>query len=368
MRFVFRCSATFLQQNWPFYGLTLLALVLVGSSASVSEAVGVESYLSLLAFIFAFLMGHALLPFPIWNPASLVRWISRESWHRAAAALTIAIGQPFLVALTIGLANWLTDDLIAAGQPASRNAMTLTFAGALFATELLTTDLVIRSRVRHADNHWVGLFLVRELTWTFAVIAIALLPSALNSSWPWNVFLGIVVPVIVVHGRYDFDRALLAEERGDVDWLSSSSMHDRAVSLHRMLRTSFDDVTLAKDGSSFLTLGDGRYARVWSPDSSSLQTLLVCVQSPIAVEVPPTPELYEWVGRTTSGYCFGAVVAGAVEGTSCTTVMVSAGLMGSSLDASALEIACRSVEASANELQQEILQSFGGSLPSPAPH
>ena len=97
----------------------------------------------------------------------------------------------------------------------------------------------------------------------------------------------------------------------------------------------------------------------WSEDSEGEPRSLVVVSSPILREVPPTPELFEWVARNGGSRWFGHVeVHDFEEGT--VHLVFSHTLLGDYLDQPELETAMWGVLHVADEWDDELKERFGG--------
>lgn len=86
--------------------------------------------------------------------------------------------------------------------------------------------------------------------------------------------------------------------------------------------------------------------------------LLVQITAPVLFEVPPTPELFEYVATNADNWLFGHLSATRDEGT--VHIFITHTLLGDYLDAEELRAAAFGIAISTNELDDEMQQRFGG--------
>lgn len=97
----------------------------------------------------------------------------------------------------------------------------------------------------------------------------------------------------------------------------------------------------------------------WGEDGDGQPRTLVLVRAPILREVPPTPELFEWVAREGGSRWFGHVeVYDYEEGT--VHLVFSHTLLGDYLDQPELETAMWGIVQVADAWDDELKERFGG--------
>jgi hypothetical protein len=97
--------------------------------------------------------------------------------------------------------------------------------------------------------------------------------------------------------------------------------------------------------------------RAWGESST-----VVVVFAVTNIELPPAPELYEFVALHTDDWMFGHLVMNVVDGQAM--VGFSHSLLGDRLDPEELQAAVAAVAVASNEIGNTIKGQFGGKLPS----
>ena len=111
-----------------------------------------------------------------------------------------------------------------------------------------------------------------------------------------------------------------------------------------------------RDGDFTIRNGSARvYIRV---NQRNEDATIVHIWALVALDIPPTPELFEHIARNADGYFFGHL--GMFEGDDGITVTFSHNLLGDYLDAEELMYAVGGVASSADELDDELVAKFGG--------
>ena len=108
-----------------------------------------------------------------------------------------------------------------------------------------------------------------------------------------------------------------------------------SAKVQRMLVGTFNDVRLTKNGGFSLPMGSTTVfveVKEWSPDSDGNPRTLVYLWSPLAREVPISPELFEWVATEGRKRWFGGVAVQKNEDGKTAFVTYDHCLLGNTLD------------------------------------
>lgn len=126
--------------------------------------------------------------------------------------------------------------------------------------------------------------------------------------------------------------------------------------VQRHLVGAFGSVALDKDGDYSIEAGS---ARVYVSVSEWGERTLVRVFAQTNFELTPSPELYEWIVKHTRSYRFGHVSLVEFEdGTA--RLDFDHTLLGDFLDPEELLVAVRMVGTTADEIDDEVKDTFGG--------
>lgn len=98
----------------------------------------------------------------------------------------------------------------------------------------------------------------------------------------------------------------------------------------------------------------------WGKDDEGEPRTVVLVTAPILREVPPTPELFEWVARKGGSRWFGHVEVHDIEGSDNVNLLFSHTLLGDFLDHAELETVMWGVLSMADKTDDELQEKFGG--------
>jgi hypothetical protein len=100
----------------------------------------------------------------------------------------------------------------------------------------------------------------------------------------------------------------------------------------------------------------------WGQDSEGQPRTLVNISAPILFNVPPTPELFEWVAREGGSRWFGHVEINShgEEESGQVALVCSHTLLGDFIDQPELEVAMWAVLGSADRWDDELQPRFGG--------
>lgn len=85
---------------------------------------------------------------------------------------------------------------------------------------------------------------------------------------------------------------------------------------------------------------------------------LVFITAPILIGVPPTPDLFEYVATNADNWMFGHLSAHPSD--SAIDILMTHTLLGDYLDAEELRTAAFGIALTANDLDDELQQRFGG--------
>ena len=99
----------------------------------------------------------------------------------------------------------------------------------------------------------------------------------------------------------------------------------------------------------------------WGPNKDGEPRSLVNISSPILWSVPPTPQLFEWIAREGGRYYFGHVqAADDVRDQGKVFLSMNHTLLGDYLDEEELAAAMYAVLNTADQLDDELKNRFGG--------
>ena len=136
-----------------------------------------------------------------------------------------------------------------------------------------------------------------------------------------------------------------------------------SAKVQRMLSGAFNDVRLTKDGGFALPMGSTVvYVEIkeWTPDTEGNPRSLVYLWSPLAREVPVTPDLFEWVATEGRSKWFGGVAIRKNEDGKTAFITYDHTLLGNFLDPDELSTAAAMVGWTADDLDDMVTTKFGG--------
>jgi hypothetical protein len=202
-----------LKDKWPFWGLPLLFLIIIMLNPRHSPT-DADTTLLLIFYSFAIVMYLSLLPFNLLNPLSVLRWLLPKRDAKAeirdivgvALFLGVMIGTFLLVRGIIALGHHLDTLVTDHGGHVDANTMTVALTTSVLALMIAATCAVLTFVERRYDAQFRSKDIWVELAWALALIAVALVPSALLAAWTWNVIAAIIVPIVVTHARVDYRR------------------------------------------------------------------------------------------------------------------------------------------------------------------
>ena len=90
------------------------------------------------------------------------------------------------------------------------------------------------------------------------------------------------------------------------------------------------------------------------------QNTIIKVSAPILWGVKRTPEVYEWVATHGQAYNFGKVVCRVTKDPALTDLTFDQNLFGDNLDEPELTLTVHKLLGTANKLDDELMQKFGG--------
>jgi len=126
--------------------------------------------------------------------------------------------------------------------------------------------------------------------------------------------------------------------------------------VQRSLTKEFGTISVDADGDYWVTAGS---ARVYVSVKEWNDRTLVDVFAQTNFDLTPSPELYEWVAKHSSSYRFGHVsLVEFDDGTA--RIDFCHRLLGDFLDPDELTVAVGAVGFSADEIDDEIKERFGG--------
>ncbi len=126
--------------------------------------------------------------------------------------------------------------------------------------------------------------------------------------------------------------------------------------VQRYLAEVIGTVQIDKEGDFNFRHGSSQvYVRIkeWSDDST-----IVYILSPVCMEVPPSPELFQYIATNSDSYIFGHLSA--QEKDDGVMVMLTHNLLGEFLDQDELKWALYAIAKTADEIDDEIKEKFGG--------
>jgi hypothetical protein len=135
------------------------------------------------------------------------------------------------------------------------------------------------------------------------------------------------------------------------------TVDETKMRVQRILASKFNGVQLTEDGFSIENGSTAAHIRVrpWI-ETDDRQSTWVHVWAPVAREVRPSPQLYQWAA--TRDEVFGSVQVIDRDG-EC-MVVFDYSLLGDNLDPAELENAVAMVAIAADRIDDEVVQQFGG--------
>lgn len=127
--------------------------------------------------------------------------------------------------------------------------------------------------------------------------------------------------------------------------------------VQRLLVDFVGPVQVDSDGDFTFRMGSARVFIRVVPHGRDAQNTVVSIMSPTNLRVPPSPELFRYVATT--GYVFGDLMA--IEREDGVYVHLSHNLLGDFLDPDELKWAVGAVASTADDVDDEIHDKFGGS-------
>ena len=132
--------------------------------------------------------------------------------------------------------------------------------------------------------------------------------------------------------------------------------------VQRFLINAFGDVKLRRNGG--FAIEHGSTACIvevmdWVPDKDGAPQSLVRVSAPIGRDVRPSPDLFKWIVTEAQQVLFGKIGL-YDQGDGHTFLVFEHILLGDFIDSAELTTAVLAVIFSADKLDDEVLQRFGG--------
>ena len=139
-----------------------------------------------------------------------------------------------------------------------------------------------------------------------------------------------------------------------------SNLLEMKAKVQQMLIDHVGTIRIVPDGRFAFEVGSTNvFVRVNQPESAAYTYAILT--APITIGVPTTPELFKWVALNTDGYLFGHIgVAIDNEDAPTATLVFTHTLLVDYLDAEELRRAVSAVSASADELDDVVVGTFGG--------
>ncbi len=134
------------------------------------------------------------------------------------------------------------------------------------------------------------------------------------------------------------------------------SLADVKEKVQRTLAREFGTISVDSDGDYWVTAGS---ARVYVSVREWVERTIVDVFAQTNFGLTPSPELYEWVAKHSSSYRFGHVSLVDL-GDGSARIDFRHMLLGDFLDPEELLVAVRAVGFTADEIDDEIKDQFGG--------
>lgn len=129
--------------------------------------------------------------------------------------------------------------------------------------------------------------------------------------------------------------------------------------VQRYLTQNFTDVNVDKEGDYSLRHGSSRlFVKTRTRDTADFTW--VTLEVPLLFEVPDTPAVFEYVALHADDYIFGHLSA--YRGEKGITVYFTHSLLGDYLDEDELERAVGLMLSVANDLDNELMDKFGGTV------
>jgi len=169
-----------------------------------------------------------------------------------------------------------------------------------------------------------------------------------------QILIGVVVLYLPTTTTYDVD---CNPEGGS--W-SVPSVDEVTQKVQRILANKFS-TRLGRDGDFFVDRGSTTcrvWCREWGPEDKG--HVLVCLSSPVLFEVPITDSLYEWIATEGTKNYFGRPVLWLDESGRTGDLAFDHSLLGDFLDSEELRVALMLVLGSADRLDDELQERFGG--------
>ncbi len=131
-----------------------------------------------------------------------------------------------------------------------------------------------------------------------------------------------------------------------------------ALKVQRLLSDFLNDIRLADDGAYLVPYESTMV--VVRPMEISEESTAVMVFGLVARDVPVSPAFYEWVARTTDNFTFGHIGIDVDDIARTAVVVFSHTLLGDCLDAEELRTVVCAVATTADDLDDEVQDRFGG--------
>jgi hypothetical protein len=129
----------------------------------------------------------------------------------------------------------------------------------------------------------------------------------------------------------------------------------------RMMAKNYN-ITMADDGDVILRHESAALTvsvLEWQPDREGRNTVIQ-VSAPILWEVKRTAALYEWVATTGQEFIFGRTACNVSADSALTNIMFEHNILGDNLDEPELVATVTALISTANDLDDELQQKFGG--------
>ena len=137
------------------------------------------------------------------------------------------------------------------------------------------------------------------------------------------------------------------------------TVEETTQKVQRILVSEFNGVQLKPDGYSIKVGSTAVHISVhkWRERDDGTISTVIGLWAPIAREIPPSPDLFRWAATTE--HTFGAIHVNELDDGTCLASFDHA-LLGDYLDPDELANAVAAVALTADELDDEAVQRFGG--------
>lgn len=133
----------------------------------------------------------------------------------------------------------------------------------------------------------------------------------------------------------------------------------RILTGHYKLKVQLEDGSLFVSFTDMSTTGMVRVVE-WGKDAEGEPQSIVVIECPVLVDVPITPQLFEWVARHGAARYFGAIRLTEGNDASKAILTMTHTLLGDTLDPEELGTALFLTLRDADKLDDELQKQFGG--------